>query len=258
MKKILAILAVLFAPQDLSAETVLITGSNSGIGLEFAKQYAIKKWNVIATHRRKSEPESLVALRNKYPKLVRIETMDVSNIPQIDALAKKLNGEPIDILINNAGITGFFDGLEKQAFGSLDYKNWEEFMRINALGPLKVSEAFVENVKKSKVKVIVSISSLAGSFGFKGPNMPGGYWYKSSKTMLNMYMKNIASDLKKDGVTAVILTPGQVKVEKVAAFSSPSMIEPSVSIRGMIQVIESLTTEDSGSYFNYKGEVQPF
>ena len=255
---LIAAALAIFISASVDAKTVLITGSNSGIGLEFAKQYAAKGWDVIATHRRSSEPETLVALRGQYPDQVRVETMDVTNHAQIDALAEKLAGTPIDILINNAGITGDFRNPAPQSFGTLAYDQWENFMRINALGPVKVTEAFADHVKASGEKKVLAISSLAGSFGFRGPNMPGGYWYKASKTALNMYMKNIASDLKKDGVTVALLSPGTVKVEKMGDVSFPGLIEPSESIGGMISVIEGLTVADSGSYYRYDGSAQPF
>ncbi len=197
-------------------------------------------------------------MRDQYPDLVRIETIDVTNHEQIDALAEKLDGIAIDILINNAGITGDFRNPAPQSFGTLAYDQWESFMRINALGPVKVSEAFTDHVKASEEKKVLAVSSLAGSFGFRGPNMPGGYWYKASKAALNMYMKNIASDLKKDGVTVALLSPGTVKVEKMGDVSFPGLIEPSESIGGMISVIESLTVADSGAYYRYDGSAQPF
>lgn len=252
-----ACLAIFISPLA-DAKTVLITGSNSGIGLEFAKQYAARGWDVIATHRRDTAPESLTTLKAKHPDLIRIETMDVTNHAQIDALAKKLADTPIDVLINNAGITGNFREPAPQSFGTLDYDSWENFMRINALGPLKISEAFTPHVKASEDKKILAVTSLAGSFGYEGPNMAGGYWYKSSKTTLNIYMKNIANDLKADGVTVALLSPGTVKVEKMGDVSFPGLIEPSVSIGGMIKVIDGLTVEDTGSYYRYDGSPQPF
>ncbi len=257
----LSLLAAAFAAAfALSAEakTVLITGSNSGIGLEFAKQYAARGWDVIATHRRTEAPASLAALRTEFPDLVQVETMDVTNHEQIDALAKKLEGTAIDVLINNAGVTGDFRQPAPQSFGTLDYDQWENFMRINALGPLKVSEAFAPHVIASTDKKILAISSLAGSFGYQGPNMAGGYWYKASKATLNMYMKNVASDLKGDGVIVALLSPGTVKVEKMGNVSFPGLIEPADSIGGMISVIDGLTLEDSGAYYRYDGSPQPF
>lgn len=255
---IAAFVAALAASPAAHAKTVLITGSNSGIGLEFAKQYAARGWDVIATHRRDDAPESLTSLKAEYSDLVHIETMDVTNHAQIDALAAKLSDRPIDVVINNAGITGDFRQPAPQSFGTLAYDQWENFMRINALGPLKVSEAFAPHVKASEDKKIVAVSSLAGSFGYDGPNMAGAYWYKSSKATLNMYMKNVASDLKGDGVTVALLSPGTVKVEKMGDVNFPGLLEPSESIGGMIKVIDGLTIEDSGAYYRYDGTAQPF
>jgi NAD(P)-dependent dehydrogenase (short-subunit alcohol dehydrogenase family) len=250
--------AALLLAFSAQAKTVLITGSNSGIGLEFAKQYAAKGWDVIATHRRDDEPDTLIASRDAYPDQVRIETLDVTNHPQIDALAEKLSDTPIDVLINNAGITGDFRNPAPQSFGTLAFDQWENFMRINALGPVKVTEAFAPHVKMSEDKKVLAVTSLAGSFGFTGPNMPGGYWYKSSKAALNMYMKNIASDLQKDGVTVALLSPGTVKVEKMGDVSFPGLIEPEESISGMIAVIDGLTIENAGAFYRYDGSAQPF
>jgi NAD(P)-dependent dehydrogenase (short-subunit alcohol dehydrogenase family) len=247
-----------FLTTSADAKTVLITGSNSGIGLEFAKQYAAKGWDVIATHRRSAEPDSLINLRNQYPDLIHIESMDVTNHEQIDALAEKLEGAAIDVLISNAGITGDFRNPEPQSLGTLDYEQWETFMRINALGPLKISEAFAPHVKASEDKKILAISSPADSGDYKGQNMASGYWYEaSSKAALNMYMKNVANDLKGDGVTVALLSPGTVKVEKLGDVNFPGLISPADSIRGMISVIEGLTVEDTGAYYSYDRTEQP-
>src|SRR5580658_8703042 len=100
---VLALVATLVAPKRASADTVMITGANSGIGLEFAKQYAELGWTVITTHRRATPPKSLTDLAAKYPK-VRIESLDVTNLEQARQLATKLSGVPIDVLINNAGV----------------------------------------------------------------------------------------------------------------------------------------------------------
>ena len=239
------------------ADTVLITGANSGIGLEFSKQYADRGWTVIATHRRARTPESLAALAEQYDNVI-VETMDVTDHAQIDALAGKLADMPIDLLINNAGITGDFTKPTPQSFGTLAHDQFESFMRTNALGPLKVTEAFSANVIASKGKKVVAISSLAGSFGAGSGGMPGGYWYKASKAALNMFMMNTARDLKPQGVIVALLSPGTVRVEKIADARFPGLLEKQDSIAGMIKVIDALTLEDSGSFLRYNGEPQPF
>ena len=240
-----------------SADTVLITGANRGIGLEFAKQYAARGWTVIATHRRDTTPATLAALAAQHDQ-VRVEQMDVTNHEQIDALAAKLRGTPIDLLINNAGITGDFTKPAPQSFGTLEHDQFERFMRTNALGPVKITEAFREHIIASQGRKVVSISSLAGSFGAGAGGMPGGYWYKTSKAALNMLMMNVARDMKADGVTVALLSPGTVRVEKIADASFPGLLEPAESIAGMIKVIEGLTLDDAGQFIRYNGEPQPF
>jgi NAD(P)-dependent dehydrogenase (short-subunit alcohol dehydrogenase family) len=250
-------LGMLVFSTTAGAETVFITGANRGIGLEFAKQYAAKGWTVIATRRREDVPESLVALMAQYDK-VSTEQLDVTDHPQIDALAEKLADVPIDLLINNAGITGNFFEPAPQSFGTLDFEQFHRFVQTNAVGALKVSEAFASNVKASKGKKIVAITSLAGSFGTEAGGPPGAMWYKASKTTLNMFMVNVATALRKDGVAVALLSPGEVRVEKLANIKSPRFIEPDVSISGMIEVIDGLSVETTGAFIRYNGEAQPF
>ena len=243
------------------AGTVLITGSNSGIGLEFAKQYSVRGWNVIATHRRDSIPATLRELSGRYP-TVRVEHMDVTSKKDIDTLAKKLDGTPIDVLINNAGavLLGDYDDPKSgaaQQFGTLDYSQFDVFMHTNVLGPVMIVEAFLDNIKAGKLKKIVNISSAAGSITMP-VRYPGMYWYKSSKTALNMVTKNLAFDLKKEGIIVVMFHPGGVRVEKLKNANFPGMIEPSESISGMIKVIDGLTMDDSGKFLTHTGETQPF
>ncbi len=242
---------------NVQSQTVLISGANSGLGLEFAKQYSALGWQVIATHRRDAVPQTLVDL-SAARKNVRVERMDVTKHDEIDALAEKLEGVPIDLLINNAGMTGDFRQPKAQSFGTLDYDQFNTFMWTNALGALKVTEAFTPHVKASEGKKVVAISSLAGSFGAGGGGMPGGYWYKVSKAALNMFMANVARELRSDGIAVALLSPGEVRVEKMAGYDNPRLIEPDVSIAGMIDVIDALTVETSGAFIRYNGELQPF
>jgi len=242
---------------NAQAETVLITGANSGLGLEFAKQYSALGWQVIATHRRDQIPKSLADLSAARDN-VRIERMDITKHDEIDALAEKLAAVPIDLLINNAGMTGDFRQPAAQSFGTLDYAQFNTFMWTNALGALKVSEAFMSHVQASEGKKIVAISSLAGSFGAEGGGFPGGYWYKVSKAALNSFMTNVAREVRSQGIAVAVLSPGEVRVEKMGNYNNPRLIEPDVSISGMIDVIDALNVEASGSFIRYNGEPQPF
>lgn len=254
---LLAVVGLLLSMGNASAATVLISGANSGIGLEFAKQYSALGWHVIATHRRDEIPQSLADL-SAARENVQVERMDITKHDEIDALAKKLAAIPIDLLINNAGMTGDFRKPQAQSFGTLDYAQFDRFMWTNALGALKVTEAFAAHVKASEGKKVVAVSSLAGSFGAGGGGLPGGYWYKVSKAALNMFMTNVARELKADGVAVALLSPGEVRVEKMAGYNSPRLIEPDVSIAGMIEVIDGLNVDTSGAFVRYNGEPQPF
>jgi NAD(P)-dependent dehydrogenase (short-subunit alcohol dehydrogenase family) len=257
-----AALAWLAAAAGARADTVLITGANSGIGLEFAKQYAAKGWDVIATHRRDETPETLAELSAEFPK-VRAERMDVTSVDEVRALAAKLKGQPIDILLNNAGL--FLLGAdwhenaegEGQAFGTFDWDQFEAFMKTNVRGPMLVTEAFVENVKQSRQKKIVNISSENGRIT-GDPLCCGLYWYRMSKAALNKLMRELSVQLKRDGVTVILFDPGPTRVEKQANFDFPGMVETADTVRGMIATAERLGLADTGKFFFSDGRESPW
>jgi NAD(P)-dependent dehydrogenase (short-subunit alcohol dehydrogenase family) len=249
------------------ADTVLITGANQGIGLEFAKEYAARGWTVIATHRRTTTPDELAQLAGKYPK-VRIERMDVTDPAQIEALGAKLKGVPIDVLLNNAGLVRT-DPLDKpggntnQIFGTLDFKLLDDFIHTNVAGPLKISETFVENLKASRQKKIVAISSAAASitvppFMPNGSPVPDHYWYRISKTALNSAMHLLSATLKPDGIIVVMFHPGGVQVESFGHFTAPGFVPPPVAVGNMIKTIDGLKMKDSGRFLDNDGKDHPW
>ncbi len=192
--RVLSALVVLVAV-PCHAATVLITGANSGIGLEFSRQYAAAGWTVIATHHHDKTPDTLAELAAKYPH-VRIEEMDVANVADVHALATKLKNVPIDVLINNAGVFSDKGDWSTQNFGRLDYALGNTIMTVNVMGPLLVSEAFVEQVKASQQKKIVAISSTNGSLSTPTTNN-GAIFYRASKAALNRSMLLVAGELKR-------------------------------------------------------------
>ena len=236
--------------QDDNAPTILITGANRGIGLEFVRQYAAKNWNVIATCR---DPDAAVELRSLADQRsnVVIEQLDVTDHAMIDALAEKLEGQAIDVLLNNAAIVG---GSPDQFFGQIDHRRFDAFMQTNALGPLKMAEAFYEHVKASDQKKIANLSSLVGSTAYKGGRMPGAYFYKGSKAALDIFMFTLAGDAKKDGITVVLLGPGIVDTGRIRSGTIPGLVDIEKSVGGLIQVIERITLDDTGKYFRHTGE----
>ncbi len=248
-----------------SAETAFITGANSGLGLEFTKQYAAKGWTVIATHRRHETPATLTEVVAKYPK-VRVETLDVTNVEQAQALAAKLADVPIDVLINNAGVYNDRSGCaaddeecpgsyKTQTFGQLDFKLLDTIMAVNIKGPLIVSQAFYPNVKASSLKKIVAISSSNGTITGELPHpWPGATFYRMSKAALNREMQIVASTVKDDGVTVVILNPGPTLTEHQEYLrGNPIMLEMSFTVENMIDTIAKTKLEDTGQFWRYDG-----
>jgi len=248
-----------------SAETVLVTGANSGLGLEFAKQYAAKGWTVIATHRRRELPQTLAELVAQYPK-VRVETLDVTDLEQAKALAAKLEDVPIDILVNNAGVYNDRSGCasgddacpgsyQTQSFGQLDFTLLDTIMDVNIKGPLIVSQTFYPNVKASTLKKIVAVSSSNGTITGELPNpWPGAMFYRMSKAALNREMQIVASSVKADGVTVVILNPGPTLTEHQEFLrGNPIMLEMSFTVENMINTIAKTTLAETGQFWRYDG-----
>jgi NAD(P)-dependent dehydrogenase (short-subunit alcohol dehydrogenase family) len=250
-----------------SADTVLITGANSGLGLELAKEYAAKGWTVIATHRRSDVPETLADLQAEH-KNVRIEHLDVADLDDIKKLAAKLKGVPIDVLINNAGVYADRSVCandeacrgegDTQTFTKTDYALFDQIMAVNVRGPLAVSEAFIDNVRASKQKKLVAISSTNGSVTYTLGGS-GAMAYRASKAALNREFQLIAVHEKPEGVTVLLVHPGAVLTERQANFKSfPGMIEMQPSVQGMIKVIENATLADTGRFIQYDGTPAPW
>jgi NAD(P)-dependent dehydrogenase (short-subunit alcohol dehydrogenase family) len=252
-------------PMTVAADTVMITGANSGLGLELVKQYAAKGWNVIATHRRDGLPESLAAVVAEHPK-VRVERMDVARVHEVRALAAKLDGVAVDVLINNAGIYSDRAACadescrgedSTQSFGNIDYELFDTIMAVNVRGPLLVAEAFIDNVRASTQKKLVNISSTNGSVTFTLGGS-GAIAYRASKAALNREMQLVAVHERSAGVTVLLLHPGAVLTERQASLTFPGMIEMQPSVAGMIDVIAKATIADTGRFIQYDGTTAPW
>lgn len=252
-------------PSAAAADTVLITGANSGLGLELVKQYAAKGWTVIATHRRDGVPESLAPVVAAHPN-VRVERMDVASIDEVRALAAKLEGLAVDVLINNAGIYSDRAACgdeacrgedSTQSFGNLDYELFDTIMAVNVRGPLLVSEAFIEHVRASRQKKIISISSTNGSITFTLGGS-GAIGYRASKAALNRAMQLVAVNQRNAGVTVLLLHPGAVLTERQTHLTFPGMIEMQPSVAGMIEQIDRATLADTGRFIQYDGSTAPW
>ena len=220
--------------------TVLITGAGRGLGLEFARQYAAQGWRVHACARR---PESLAHLEG-----VVAHPLDVRDARQIEALAAALAGEAIDLLINNAGIYGpRTDSLRK-----LRDEEWLEVFRVNAIAPLRIASALADNVAKSKMRLMVFITSQMGSIARAGA---GAHPYRMSKAALNAGVRVLSLELAGRGITCVVLHPGWVRTDMGGPGGA---IDPATSIAAMRTVIAGLKPSDNGRFLAYDGAEMPW
>lgn len=229
--------------------TVLITGANRGLGLEFCRQYAAEGWNVIACCRNPDDAFDLNNLASRHHN-IQLETLDVSAFEQIDALSRKLANLSIDVLINNAGIYG---DNKSNGFGQLDYQAWAKSLLINTQAPVKMSETFLSQITKSDKKLIVNISSLMGSIADNDGG--GSILYRSSKAALNAAMKSLAIELKNQSVGVLIFHPGWVKTDMGGA---NALINADQSVTGMRALIGSFSLDQSGSFVKYDGTSMPW
>ncbi len=238
-----------------SKTTVLITGANRGLGFEFTRQYAARDWRIIATCRRPEAANDLNELASSQADIL-VEPLDVTDHEAVDRLAARYRNQPIDVLLNNAGIGG---GMENQLFGRLRYEVFSQVMAVNAVGPIKMAEAFIEHVKASELKKIITVSSSQGSIA--QVNLPMLYWYRSSKSAVNMLMANLALQLIRRGVIVGLVTPGATATDFIAEeFRKriPNIRQPVEAAADMIRNIDRFTLETTGQFFNYDGSVLPW
>ncbi len=229
--------------------TVLITGANRGLGLEFCRQYAAEGWDVIACCRQPEQASGLDALARQYA-TIQVEALDVADFDRIDALSQKLSDRCIDVLINNAGVYGDLQG---GGFGRLDYQAWSKSLAVNTQAPVKMAEAFLPQIKCSDKKLLVNISSLMGSI--TDNDSGGSILYRSSKAALNAAMKSVAIELKNQSVGVLIFHPGWVKTD----MGGPdALINAEQSVAGMRALIDEFSLDQSGRFVKYDGAPMPW
>ena len=217
--------------------TVLVTGSNRGIGLQLCTQFTARGDDVIAVCRSAGDDLSRLGARI-------IENTDVSDDDSVKRLKDTLGEQRVDILVNNAGI------LRQDKLGELDYDEMSEQFRVNALGPLRVTEALLDNLRKGS-KVII-ITSRVGSIE---DNSSGGYYgYRASKTAVNQIGTNLRHELLPRGIAVALLHPGLVATELTGGRG----IDPEESARGLIQRIDELNLGNSGGFWHAEGYALPW
>jgi NAD(P)-dependent dehydrogenase (short-subunit alcohol dehydrogenase family) len=216
--------------------TVLITGANRGLGLEFARQYSSDGWEVIATARETSaELDSLG---------VRVEQLDMRDLDAVESFGNRL--QSLDLLIANAGTYG-----PKSVDSAEDARGWSETFTVNTIAPFLLAQSVLPLVARAKGKLI-GISTRMGSID---DNTSGGFIaYRSSKSALNSAWRSLAID-NRGKVVAAVLHPGWVET-RMGGPNAP--LDPKDSIAGMRRVIEGLQPEQSGGFFSYDGSEIPW
>lgn len=226
-----------------SKGTVLITGANRGIGLALAQHFADAGFTVIGTARDPSEAAELKAAG------ARVEQLDVTDQASVDAMAERLSGTPIDILINNAGVKGD----DSRDMNTLAVDNMQWVLNVNTLGPVRVIKAMFPNLQAGGRKTVVNISSTMGSIERNTWGCCAGY--RASKTALNSINKTFAVDYGKLGMTFVVMHPGYVQTDMNDGAGS---ITPDESAAGILQVATGLDAADNGKFYDWQGNELPW
>jgi NAD(P)-dependent dehydrogenase (short-subunit alcohol dehydrogenase family) len=222
--------------------TVLITGANRGIGLELARQYTADGWQVIGTARRPDTADDLRDLD------VTVMQLDVTDQASVEQLASDLDGQSIDVLINNAGILPMV-----RSITDIDFEVFDRIMAVNTVGPIRVTQALLPNLRAGEMKKIINTSSIIGSISRKTSG--GFYGYGESKAALNMFTRSLASELRSAGFICIVIHPGWVQTD-MGGPNATVAVENSAS--GIRNVIANLTAEGSGEFWTFEGQRLPW
>lgn len=227
------------AQSEDDTRSVLITGANRGIGLELARQYSASGWRVIGTARAPGEAQELGSLDN-----TRVLQLDVTDQESVTRFADELGETPIDVLINNAGILPMMNSVPR-----IDPDLFSHILAVNTVGPVRVTQVVLPNLRKGNLKKIINVTSNLGSIA---ENTSGQFYgYRESKAALNMFTRSLAAELRDEGFTCVVLHPGWVQTD-MGGPQAPVPVEESAA--GLRTVIDTLALEDSGTFRTWRGE----
>ena len=230
------------------SHSVLITGTTRGIGLELARQFLDAGSDVFATARN-PESDVLQSLKAAHGDQLQLLALDVTDSVQIAEVAATLAGQPLNLLINNAGL---FRSRSDDA-ESLSHETWLQEFHVNAIAPFMVTRALRENLAAADDALVAMISSKMGSMS---DNTSGGaYSYRSSKAALNAVTVCLSSDLADDGTRVVALHPGWVRTDMGG---SNALVDAPTSASGLKKVMLGIDTAQNGGFFDYTGESIPW
>ncbi len=230
------------APTPWSGRTVLVTGANRGLGLEFARQLCAAGATVIGTARRPEAATELAATGAE------VLPLDVTDPRSVQALADALDGRSLDVLLNNAGIFPTRGGLE-----DFDASSVQRVYEVNTLGPMRVTHALLPHLRRGDRKLVMNMSSGLGSIA---SNRRGGaLGYRESKAALNMFTRSLHAEFSGEGFVCVAMSPGWVRTDMGG---SAAPLSPEESVRGMLEVLSEAGPEQSGRYWEYSGKELPW
>ena len=228
------------------SKIVVVTGANRGLGLEFCQQYLDEGYKVYACCRSPESAQELLKLKQFAGEQLETVPLDVTNPAQITNLKYTLHDQKIDLLINNAGVYG-----ERLPFGKVNEQEWTQVLRVNTVAPLMVVQELVD-LMAADGKILLMTSKM----GSMGDNTSGGsYIYRSSKAALNAVGKSLAHDLAGKGIAVAVCHPGWVQTDMGGPHG---LINTETSITGLRGVMDRLTLDNSGEFFNYDGRVIPW
>ena len=225
--------------------TVLITGANRGIGLALTRLYAERGDTVFACCREPSKAEQLRELAKSHA--VKVLPLRVDDDQSVATLAKQLSDTTIDTLINNACVIG--GPRERQTATTMDFAAWTEAFNINAMGPVRVMQALLPNLKRSKNPQVMNITSQLGALSL---DANFSYGYCASKAALNKFMRMAAIELKQQGIAIGLIHPGWVQTDMGGVGAT---ITPAASAAGIVQAIDRLTLDNAGQFWKWDGGV---
>jgi NAD(P)-dependent dehydrogenase (short-subunit alcohol dehydrogenase family) len=225
--------------------TVLITGANRGIGLELAKRYAAAGNDVLACCRDPASAKALntLAAANKF---IRVLGVHVADGKSVAALKATLGDQPIDVLVNNAGMQG--PPPQQQSLEQMDYDGWAETFAVNSMAPLRMLQTFRPNLAKGRQPKAVTITSQMGALSL---DMTMAYAYCASKAAVNKIMRLASVELKREGIIVALIHPGWVKTDMGGPHAQLTVEE---SAKGIQSVIDGLTIADTGAFRKWNGE----
>lgn len=229
--------------------TVVISGANRGLGLEFARQYAARGARVFAGAREPARASELNAAATASDGRLTVHKLDVGSDASVSAFAAVVDSEPVDVLIANAGV---FGGDRQHRLGDVSAAEFLDTLNVNTVGPVRLADALIRNLRAGRDKKLIAVTSGMGSIAETG----GGYLgYRASKAGLNMVWATLAKDLAEDGIVCVPMSPGWAKTD-MGGEGAPQEVDDTV--RQMIARIDGYGPEHSGRFLGFSGREVPW